>query len=269
VFGKIKMEEKMMIFDTHAHYDDPAFAGGVDDIVAHFPAAGIGRAVNVASTRESIPACLALAARYPVFYAAAGIHPSECTDITEADIEIVRRALALPRTVAVGEIGLDYHWPEPERKLQQKWFAAQLELAAEEDVPVIVHSRDAAADTMDMIRQHSARKRGDNPAGVIHCYSYGREQAEEYCRMGWMIGVGGVVTFRNARKLKETVQAIPLEAIVLETDCPYMAPEPHRGERNSSLFLPLVVKAVADLKNVTPEEVIAQTERNAERLYRL
>lgn len=258
-----------MIFDTHAHYDDPAFAGEVDSIVAQFPEAGIGRAVNVASTRESIPSCLALAAHYSAFYAAVGIHPSECTDMTEEDLAVIRRALALPRTVAVGEIGLDYHWPEPERKLQQKWFAAQLELAAEEDVPVIIHSRDAAADTMDMIRRYRSGKKGGHPAGVLHCYSYGREQAEEYCRMGWMIGVGGVVTFRNARKLKETVEAIPLDAIVLETDCPYMAPEPHRGERNSSLFLPLVAKAVAELKKIPPEEVIAQTERNAERLYRL
>jgi TatD DNase family protein len=258
------------IFDTHAHYDDPAFAGEVDAIVGRFTEAGVGCAVNVASTLPSISECIALAAAYPVFYAAAGVHPSECGELTEDDAELIGAALRQPKTVAVGEIGLDYHWETPSRDLQKEWFIRQLGLARRYDRPVIIHSRDAAADTMEILRQYGPQPAaGGPPAGVIHCYSYSPEQAEEYCSMGWMIGVGGVVTFKNARRLKETVIRLPADRIVLETDCPYMAPEPHRGERNSSLYLPLVVQAVAELKGMAPEEVIAQTERNAERLYRL
>lgn len=252
-----------MIFDTHAHYNDEAFRNDLDAVVGQFHEAGIGRVVNVADSVASVDRVLELADRYPFFYAALGIHPACVGALTEEKLSGIRAKLHAPKVVAVGEIGLDYHYGTEDKDLQQHWFRRQLSMAREERLPVIIHSRDAAKDTMDLIREEKGI------TGVIHCYSYSPEMAEEYVRMGFFIGVGGVVTFRNGRKLKETVRRIPIGHIVLETDCPYLAPEPHRGERNSSLYLPYVVKAIAALKEMTPEEVIRATEQNAERLYGL
>ena len=263
-----------MIFDTHAHYDDEAFEGDREEILARFPEAGIGAAGDVAATLDSIPRVLALAERHDCLYAAVGVHPSECAEMKEEDLGTVREALQHPKTVAIGEIGLDYHWDAPDRSIQKRWFLAQLQIAKETGKPVIIHSRDAAEDTMEILRDFAASAGAvcggdDRCLGVIHCYSYSVQQALEYVKMGFCIGVGGVVTFKNARKLKEVVRAIPPDSLVLETDCPYMAPEPHRGERNSSLFLPYVVREIAALRNTAPETVEETTWRNARRLYRL
>lgn len=252
-----------MIFDTHAHYNDKAFAQDLSQVLAGFPAAGIGNVVNVADSMESLNEVLRLSRTYSFFYAALGIHPSCVKELNEERLEQLHGLLHEPKVVAVGEIGLDYHYGDEDRQEQQYWFRRQLRMAAEENLPVIIHSRDAAKDTMDLIRECPGT------AGVIHCYGYSPEMAEQYVRMGFFIGVGGVVTFRNGRRLKETVQRIPLENIVLETDCPYLAPEPHRGERNSSLYLPFVVHAIAELRQIPEEEVIRVTEQNARRLYRL
>lgn len=255
-----------MIFDTHAHYNDEAFADDLEDILAGFAGEGVGWAVNVASDMESLDEVQELADRYPFFYAALGIHPSDCGDLTEDFPDDLKRRIREGRKiVAVGEIGLDYHWDEPGRELQQFWFRRQIGLAQEVDLPIIVHSRDAAQDTMEIMREMRAGKTG----GVVHCYSYSLEMAKEFIKMGFYIGVGGVVTFKNARKLKEVVQGIGLENIVLETDCPYMAPTPHRGERNSSLYLPLVVQEIARLKNIPEDVIIEKTMQNAENLYRI
>ncbi|SDZ82840.1 TatD DNase family protein [Lachnospiraceae bacterium NK3A20] len=254
-----------MIFDSHAHYNDEAFSDDLEDILAEFPDAGIGSVVNVADTLESIDRVLELSRRYPFFYAALGIHPGECENLTEEALETVRARLHEPKVVAVGEIGLDYHWDTPEREIQQRWFRAQIRLAQDERKPIIIHSRDAAQDTLQIMREMHAERTG----GVLHCYSYSLEMAREFIRLGFYIGVGGVVTFRNARKLKEVVEHIPIEKIVLETDCPYMAPTPHRGERNTSLNLPCVVQAIAELKRMDPEGVIRITEDNARQLYYL
>ena len=167
--------------------------------------------------------------------------------------------------VAVGEIGLDYYWDEPERDIQKVWFERQIALAREVALPMIVHSRDAAKDTLDIIKSC----KGDEIGGVIHCFSYSKEMAEEYVKLGFYIGVGGVVTFKNGKKLKEVVEAIPIERILLETDCPYLAPEPHRGKRNSSLYIPHIAQEIADLRGITYEEVVAQTEVNARKLFRI
>lgn len=255
------------IFDTHAHYDDAAFEKDYSEIIEAFPRYGIGRCTDVASTEESVDRVLALAHRFPCVYAALGIHPSECRDLTEAFLLDMEKKCKDPKVVAIGEIGLDYHFPEedPAPELQKKWFKRQLDLAQELHLPVIIHSRDAAKDTMDILRGRNSSLAG----GVIHCYSYSTELAREYTAMGFFLGIGGVVTFKNAKKVKDVVKNIPLTSIVLETDCPYMAPVPHRGERNSSLYLPLVAEAVAALKGISPEEVIAVTEQNAERLYHL
>lgn len=255
----------MMIFDTHAHYDDDRFAPDRGELLSGMNGNGIGRIINVGASFEGCKNSLTLAQEHDFIYAALGVHPSDIADLTEESCEWIRRHLSEPKVVAVGEIGLDYYWDkEPEVQARQReWFRYQLQLAKESALPVSIHSREAAADTMEIMKEAAA----DGIPGVIHCYSYSKEQALEYIDMGYYIGVGGVVTFKNARKLKETVEAIPLERILLETDCPYMAPEPNRGKRNSSLYLTYVADAIAGLKGVTPEEVKTVTYENALRLF--
>lgn len=171
----------------------------------------------------------------------------------------------MDKVVAVGEIGLDYHWKEPEAHVQKVWFERQLIMARETGLPVIIHSREAARDTLDMLQALHAGDTG----GVIHCYSYTKEMAREYLQMGYYFGIGGVITFHNSKKLKEAVAYIPLDRILLETDSPYLAPEPNRGRRNSSLNLPYVAQAIAELKGVSYEEVVATTQENAMKLFRI
>ena len=254
-----------MIFDTHAHYDDEAFDNDREALIRSLPKAGIGRVVNIAASPESIEECLDLAHRFPYVYCALGIHPEHCAEMDEALLEEIRKKLRDEKAVAVGEIGLDYYWPEPDREIQKHWFARQLQLAAEVDLPVVIHSREAAADTMRIMKENHAEKVG----GVVHCYSYSVELAREFVKMGFYIGIGGVLTFKNARKLVEVAREIPLERLLLETDCPYLAPVPYRGKRNCSLYLPHVVAKLAELKGITEEEVIRVTEHNAETMYRL
>lgn len=254
-----------MIFETHAHYDDDRFDGDRDLLLSSMPERGIERIINVGASIASTKTTLALAEKYDFVYAAVGVHPSDIGDLNEETYQWLREQAAWEKTVAIGEIGLDYYWEkEPEvQERQRYWMKRQLELAGETGLPVIIHSRDAAADTMEVMRQAHA---GEIP-GVIHCYSYSKELAQEFVKMGYYIGVGGVVTFKNAKKLKETVEALPLERILLETDCPYMAPEPHRGERNDSSYIPFVVAKIAELKGATPEEVERITEENARKLF--
>lgn len=254
-----------MIFETHAHYDDERFAEDRDALLSSMPERGIRRIINVGSTLASTKEALAIAGQYPFVYAAVGVHPSEIGDLNEETFAWLKEQTRQEKTVAVGEIGLDYYWDkEPEvQKAQRYWFERQMELAREENLPVIIHSRDAAEDTMQLMQKIHA----EEIPGVIHCYSYSKEMALEFVKMGYRIGVGGVVTFKNARKLKETVKTIPMEAILLETDCPYMAPEPHRGTRNDSSNIPYVVNTIAQIKGISPEQVEQITWENAMRLF--
>lgn len=254
-----------MIFDTHSHYDDEAFDGDREELLAGLPEKGVGKVVTVGADLATSRAALALAKTHEQVYAAIGIHPTETGPVTEEDIEWLRSHSSDEKVVAIGEIGLDYHWKKPDPAVQKKWFERQIALAKEVNLPIIFHSREAAERTMKIIRDTKAYECG----GVIHCYSYSREMAEEYVKMGYYIGVGGVVTFNNARKLKETVEALPLESIVLETDCPYLSPEPERGRRNDSTKLTFVVDEIARIKGLEREEVIKVTEDNANKLYRL
>ena len=254
-----------MIFETHAHYDDERFAEDRDTLLASMPERGIGRIINVGSTLVSTKETLAIAQNYPYVYAAVGVHPSEIGDLNEEMFAWLKEQTRQEKTVAVGEIGLDYYWDkEPEvQKAQRYWFKRKMELAREETLPVIIHSRDAAEDMMRLMQEIHA----EEIPGVIHCYSYSKEMALEFVKMGYRIGVGGVVTFKNARKLKETVEAVPMEAILLETDCPYMAPEPHRGTRNDSSNIPYVVNTIAQIKGISTDEVEQITWENAMRLF--
>lgn len=252
-----------MIFDTHAHYDDEKFDEDRERLLDSMQGRGIGNIVNVSSTYESCIQTMALAKRFSFVYAAIGIHPTETGELDDEKFEMVKKYAMKPKVVAIGEIGLDYYRNEPDEETQKKWFIKQLELARELNLPVIIHSRDAAEDTMKIMKENKAEEIG----GIVHCYSYSAEMALEYVKMNFYIGVGGVVTFSNSRKLKEVVEKVPIEKIVLETDAPYLSPEPNRGKRNSSINLPYVVNEIAKIKGMEPAEVIRITEENAKRVY--
>lgn len=256
----------LKIFDSHAHYDDSRFDEDRDVLLSGMENHGVGYIVNISSSMDTLYKTLEITEKYPYVYGSAGVHPSECGELTDKDIDVIKRTCADKKIVAVGEIGLDYHYPEPVRDIQKKWFERQLDVAAEFDMPVIIHSREAAEDTLDILKRYDDKLRKNN-RGVIHCFSYTVEMARQYIDMGYNIGIGGVLTFSNAKKLKKVVCDIPLEKIVIETDCPYLAPAPHRGERSDSTFLPYVIKAIAELKNVDEEEVIEVTAKNAIEMY--
>ncbi len=256
-----------MIFETHAHYDDEQYEEDRDRLLGSMQENGISRIVNAGASIETTEKGIRLAEKYPFVYAAAGVHPSETAQLDEDSFVRLKELAIHPKTVAVGEIGLDYYWDkEPDvQEKQRYWFRRQLELAAQLGLPVIIHSRDASADTLAIMKEACDM----HIPGVIHCFSYSVETALEYVSMGYYIGVGGVVTFKNAKKLKEAVEKIPLANILLETDCPYMAPEPYRGKRNSSLYLPYIAAKIAEIKGMTQQEVIEATWNNACRMYRM
>lgn len=253
-----------LIFDTHAHYDDRKFNEDRDSLLKSLPNQGIARVVNVGASLASCKTTLALAKAHDFIYAAIGVHPTEVGELNEETFSWLKTALQEEKAVAVGEIGLDYYWKDTTHELQKEWFIRQLQLAGEIKKPVVIHSRDAAADTLDIMKEY-----GRDLGGIIHCFSYGVELAREYLNMGYYLGIGGVLTFSNARKLREVVEYAPLDRLVLETDCPYLSPVPHRGERNSSLWLPLVVEKIAEIKGISPEIVIQTTWDNGNRVYHL
>ncbi|MBO4310674.1 MAG: TatD family hydrolase [Lachnospiraceae bacterium] len=252
-----------MIFDTHAHYDDEAFDEDRESIIEELKTSNVGKIVNVGANLSSSQRSVDLANKYDFFYAAVGVHPDDAAEIDDESLNRLREMAANEKVVAVGEIGLDYYWNKENSDIQKKAFLAQIELAKELSLPIIVHSREAAKDTMDILASSDAAKTG----GVVHCFSYSPEIALEAVKMGFYIGVGGVVTFKNAKKLKESVELIPMERILLETDCPYLAPDPFRGKRNSSLYLDYVVKEIASIKGIDEEKVIEITYKNALEMY--
>ena len=254
------------IFDTHAHYDDSAFDPDRESIIKSLSSYGVEKVTDIGAGIESSKAALELSKKYEMMYCALGVIPGSCSDINEETWKwLCESVKSEEKCVAVGEIGLDYHWDDDPRPLQKKCFEDQMYLAREAEKPIVVHSRDAAKDTIDIMKGCKAGEIG----GVIHCYSYSAESARDFLNMGFYFGIGGVITFKNARKLVEAVEYIPLSNIVLETDCPYLAPVPHRGERNFSGLLDAVVKKVSEIKKISPEEVCEQTWQNAHRLYKL
>lgn len=254
-----------MIFETHAHYDDKQFDEDRDGLLLSMFEKGIGRIINVGSSIDTTKTTLELAEKYPFVYAAVGVHPSEISCLGEENYAWLKKQSKKPKVVAIGEIGLDYYWEKDEkvRESQRWWFARQMDLARNAGLPIIIHSRDAAADTMRVMKENHA----EDLKGVIHCYSYSPEMAREFTAMGYLIGVGGVVTFKNAKKLQETVRETPMEQILLETDCPYMAPEPNRGKRNDSSYIPHIVAKIAEIKGISEDEVVRITEQNALKLF--
>ncbi len=250
-----------MYFESHAHYDDPRFDDDRDELLASFPEEGIETVVNSSSDIASSKASIALAEKYPFFYASVGVHPHEVKSMTEDNIETLRQLSKHPKVVAIGEIGLDFYYNHSPRDDQRYWFKRQLKLAEELDMPIIVHSREASQECFDIIKASNVRK------GVIHCYSGSAPMAKDYIDMGFYIGIGGSLTFKNNRKTVEVVEQIPLEKILIETDAPYLAPVPHRGERNDSRLLKYVVEKIGSIKNAAEEDICNITKNNAIELF--
>lgn len=254
-----------MIIDTHAHYDADGFDTDREELLASMYEGGIEKIVNVCAAIDELEDTVKLVEKYPFIYGAVGVHPDDADKMTQETLDEIRKLCQLPKAVAVGEIGLDYYWhkEEAEHELQKKMFRAQMEIAREQKMPFMIHSREAAKDTLDIVKEYV---RGGMYGGIIHCFSYAKEMAREYLDMGLYLGIGGVITFKNAKKLKEVVEYAPLSQIVLETDSPYLSPEPNRGKRNDSRNLIFVAREIAQIKGITEEEVIAITEENAEKL---
>lgn len=252
-----------MIFDTHAHYDDEAFDDDRELLLTRLHEEGVAYIVNVGASMVSSERSVALAEKYSFIYAAAGVHPDEAGELDEAQMEKLRRLCMHSKVKAVGEIGLDYYWNKEAHAVQQYWFRRQLALAKELDLPVLIHSREAAQDTLTIMKE--AAQMGLR--AIIHCYSYSTEQAREYLNMGYLLGIGGVLTFKNARRLKEVAEYAPLSSLVLETDCPYLAPVPYRGKRNDSSMIRYTAEALAEIKHISAEEVLQTTMENGRRFY--
>ena len=255
-----------MIFETHAHYDDAQFDADRDELLRSMASKGIETIVNIGSDRKSWTEITKLIETYDFVYGTIGIHPSVKEELNETSLELMEPLLQRKKIVGVGEIGLDYYWDkDAESHQKQKWmFQQQIELARKYHLPIVVHSRDAAADTFHLIKSKAS-----DLTGVIHCYSYSAQQAREYVKMGYYIGIGGVVTFANAKKVKEVVKEIPLKNLVLETDSPYLAPVPYRGKRNSSIYLPYIAKAISEIKDIDYNQVISTTRENGMKLYNI
>ena len=254
-----------MIFDTHAHYDDDAFDEDRDVLLSGMKEAGVEYIVNIGASMASSKRSVALAEKYPFMYAAVGVHPDEVGELDEEKFATLKEWAKHEKVKAIGEIGLDYYWDKEGHDLQKHWFLRQMELAHEMKLPMIVHSREAAKDTLDMVIAAKPLEL----SGIIHCYSYSVEQAREYLNMGYYIGIGGVLTFKNGKKLKEVAEYTPLSQIVLETDCPYLAPVPYRGKRNDSSKLSYVAEELAAIKQISVEEVIRITTENGRKLYHI
>lgn len=250
-----------MYFDTHAHYDDQSFDDDREELLNSLPEQGVQFVVNAASDLQSSRRGISLAKQYPYLYAAVGVHPHETQTLSHEEMEELFLLSQDENVVAIGEIGLDYYYDKEWKDQQIYWFHHQLELAEKTDLPVIIHCREASAQCFSMISESAVRK------GVIHCFSGSPELAKEYVKLGFYIGVGGVVTFPNAKKLIETVESIPLEHLLLETDCPYLSPVPKRGKRNDSRNLPFIAEKIAEVKKISLEDVVFVTECNAKKLF--
>ena len=254
----------MPLFDTHAHFDAEQFDADRDEVLSSLPGAGVGLVVNPGCDLPSSQAAVALAERYPHVYAAVGIHPEDCGDMTDADLDMLRTLAQHEKVVAIGEIGLDYYWEEnPSREVQQAVFRRQLELAQELGLPVIIHDREAHGDSLSIVLEYPEVR------GVFHCYSGSPEMAQELLKRGWYLGFDGPITYKNARRAPEVAAITPLDRIVIETDSPYLTPVPFRGKRNDSRYLPYVVEKLAEWKGVTVEEMTARTWENGLRLFGL
>lgn len=249
-----------MLFDSHAHYYDEQFADDLHELLAALPEAGVGRVVTCPSTPEQTRFSYELARRYDYIYFASGIHPEDCGNFERTALDEIERMAKLPKCVAIGEIGLDYHWMTAPKEVQQEWFADQCRLAKRLALPVIVHDREAHEDTFRILDEL-------RPSGVLHCYSGSAEMAREYVKRGFYLSFAGTLTFKNNRKSAEAAAAVPLERLLIETDAPYLSPEPVRGRRNDSRNVRYTCARLAEIRGVSAEEMARITYENACRLF--
>ena len=254
------MEQVNGIFDSHAHYDQKRFDADRDQVIAALAAAGVTRVMNAASDLPSSRDALALAEKYPFFWCSVGIHPHEAEDAPADYLDQLKELVKNPRVRAIGEIGLDFHYDFSPRDVQRRVFEEQLILAKELDMPVIIHDREAHGETMELLTKY-------RPKGVVHCFSGSAEMAKQVAELGMYVGFTGTVTFKNARKPLEAVAAVPADRLLIETDCPYMAPEPLRGRRCDSSMLPYTAAAMAAARGITPQQLVDLTAQNACRLF--
>ena len=251
------------ITDTHSHYDDPRFDGIRDELISSLFSRGISAIIHAADTVKSSEYGVAAAQKYPRYFTAVGIHPEHANGVTESELERISELAKSPKVVAIGEIGLDYHYEGYDSEAQKRLFEYQIKLAQSLELPIIVHSRDATGDCMDILRTFAP------VSGVMHCFSGSAETAKEIVKMGMYIGLNGVATFKNARKSIEAAKAIPVERLVLETDCPYLAPVPHRGKRNDSSLIPFIAERLGEELGYSAQELLDITAQNAKSLYGL
>ena len=252
-----------MYFDSHAHYDDESFDEDRYELLEAMREKGVDFIINAAADLTSCETGIALAEKYPFIYCSIGVHPHDVKSLKEEDLEKLKKWAAHKKVVAIGEIGLDYYYDSSPREVQREWFKKQLLLAKELDLPVIIHSRDACQETFDLIMESGVKE------GVIHCFSGSHELAKEYVKRGFYIGIGGALTFKNAKKTVKVVETIGIEKILIETDAPYLTPVPHRGKRNDSSYLQYVVEKIAEIKKMIPDEVASITCQNAKTLFRI
>jgi len=254
-----------MIFESHAHYDDAKFSADREAVLKKVRNAGVGCIINAASSMDSSRVSLELAKSHENIFTSVGVHPHDVQEMKESDLEILLAMSAYEKVVAIGEIGLDYYYDTAPREIQKLWFREQIKLAVELELPLIIHSREAAQDTFDLLKEGGGHKVG----GVIHCFSGSVEMAQRYVDLGYYLGIGGVVTFKNAKTTLEVVKAMPLERLLIETDAPYLSPVPYRGQRNDSSYLPHVIGKIAEIKGITRDEVEKVTWENGRRLFKI
>lgn len=250
------------IFDTHSHYDDERFNEDRAELLNSIHSSGVTGIVTCGCDIETTEFSRSLSEKFDFVYFAAGFHPENLENASLNDLEVIEKLAKHEKCVAIGEIGLDYHWMSSSKEVQKEFFVSQIEIAKKLNLPVIVHDREAHGDTLEILKQ-------TKPAGVVHCFSGSAEMAREIIKLGMYIGLNGVVTFKNARKSLDVVKTIPLEKLVLETDCPYLAPEPHRGKRNDSSYIPYIAEKIADVLDMDAQKILDITSENAKKLYNL
>ncbi|MEQ6389470.1 TatD family hydrolase [Bacillaceae bacterium S4-13-58] len=254
-----------MLFDTHVHLNVAQFADDYEEVIQRARAAGVENMVVVGFDRETIPAAIELAEAYNFIYAAVGWHPVDAIDMEEEDLLWLEELSSHPKVVALGEMGLDYHWDKSPKDIQKDVFRKQIQLAKKVKLPIVIHNREATQDIVDILKEEDASEVG----GIMHCFSGSVEVAEECVDMNFMISLGGPVTFKNAKKPKEVAEAIPLEKLLIETDCPFLTPHPYRGKRNEPSYVKLIAEKIAELKGITYEEVSKITTKNAQNVFKI
>ncbi|MBM7694791.1 TatD DNase family protein [Peribacillus deserti] len=252
-----------MLFDTHAHLNAEQFNEDLTEVIQRAKAEGVSQIVVVGFDRPTINRAMELAETYDFIYAAVGWHPVDAIDMTEEDLKWIEELAAHPRVVALGEMGLDYHWDKSPKEIQKEVFKKQIRLAKKVQLPIIIHNRDATADIVEILKEENAEEVG----GIMHCFSGSAETAKECVNMNFYISLGGPVTFKNAKKPKEVAQEIPLDKLLIETDCPYLAPHPNRGKRNEPAYVKLVAEQIAEIKGISLEEVAEATTLNARKIF--